>query len=369
MPIKKLFVIASLVIAIAGLAGLIASATGPVDLHTWSQEGPPANGDWTITGTFNEFVDQSLNCPPTFYISPHNFIGGVITGTFEVLTPADSDYIGFVFGYQSPINELGHSENDFEFLFFDWNRSDQEVGGCWGYEGFGLTDVDMNDYIPYQTSCFWCHINNPDVGCDVLATDFGSNKSWEHNTEHKFKLEYLTDSFTITIDGGVIFTQTGNFEAGRFGFYNHSQPDTRYGNLHSFGPPPIANDDIYTVVGGSTVSAAKGVLRNDSASVLHPMTVTLESDSSYGILSLNPDGSFTYNLPPSFSAVYTFTYRAFDGINYSNVATAAVTILPPVGGHTEPMSSAELLGSLWILLATMITAGILVAVLFKRRLT
>src|SRR5205085_11173209 len=45
-----------------------------------------------------------------------------------------------------------------------------------------------------------------------------------------------------------------------------------------------------------------------------------------GTLTLNADGSFTYVPRPYFNGTDTFTYRAFDGALFSNVATVTITV-------------------------------------------
>lgn len=92
--------------------------------------------------------------------------------------------------------------------------------------------------------------------------------------------------------------------------------------------PPVANDDPYSVNEGDvlTVIAPAGVLANDiDADAGDTLTATLVSSPSHGALALNPDGSFTY-VHEGTTSSDSFTYRAYDGTAYSNVATATITI-------------------------------------------
>ena len=54
-----------------------------------------------------------------------------------------------------------------------------------------------------------------------------------------------------------------------------------------------------------------------------------------GVLDINPDGSFTYEPSANFNGVNTLKYRAFDGVQFSDVATVTITVNPvddaPVG--------------------------------------
>jgi len=98
----------------------------------------------------------------------------------------------------------------------------------------------------------------------------------------------------------------------------------------------------YTVAenGTLTVSAAEGLLVND----VDPQGQGLEVDgaapvngSSYGTLTLNADGSFTYQPDPEFNGTDVFTYRAIDDDgNTSNVATVTITV---TGDNDAPVNS------------------------------
>jgi Thrombospondin C-terminal region/Alpha/beta hydrolase of unknown function (DUF1400) len=201
--------------------------TNPFDLRTWKQEGSPANGRWIVSpdGTF---VDQKINGRPTFFVSPDNFINTTINGKFKVTGKDDNDFIGFVFGYQSPISANGDKANDFNFLLFDWKKTQYHNGvPDRGNEGFGLAKVNGN--FPTdddEKASFWRHEESQEF--DLLATDYGRGKGWRTNQEYDFTLLYQTDRIKIDIDGKTIFDVRGEFPEGRFGFYNYSQSNVRY---------------------------------------------------------------------------------------------------------------------------------------------
>lgn len=90
---------------------------------------------------------------------------------------------------------------------------------------------------------------------------------------------------------------------------------------------PHAVSDAYSGIaqGGSiTVSAAQGVLSNDTGS--STLTAILASDVSHGSLSFNSDGSFTYTHDGSNNASDSFTYAASDGTAQSAPVTVSLTI-------------------------------------------
>ena len=93
---------------------------------------------------------------------------------------------------------------------------------------------------------------------------------------------------------------------------------------------PTANPDpTYSVVqGGSlTVPREDGVLANDTDTENDPLTATMVSEPTNGMLTtLAADGSFTYTPNTGFSGSDSFTYKANDGKLDSNTATVTITV-------------------------------------------
>jgi VCBS repeat-containing protein len=108
--------------------------------------------------------------------------------------------------------------------------------------------------------------------------------------------------------------------------------------------PPIANNDGYSTSEDTPliVSVLQGVSANDSDPDGDPLTVSLVSNVSHGALSLNANGSFTYTPDANYFGSDSFTYRASDGIAFSNVATVTIGIQSvndaPVFTSTPPSS-------------------------------
>jgi VCBS repeat-containing protein len=91
---------------------------------------------------------------------------------------------------------------------------------------------------------------------------------------------------------------------------------------------PVAFGDTYQVDHDTTLSvdAASGVLTDDfdpNGDVLEAIKVT---DPSSGTLTLNADGSFTYTPDTAHVGPDSFTYRATDGTNDSNVVTVTIDV-------------------------------------------
>lgn len=70
----------------------------------------------------------------------------------------------------------------------------------------------------------------------------------------------------------------------------------------------------------------------------------LASNPANGQLTLNADGSFTYNPSADFNGIDTFSYWANDGMANSNLATVTITITPvnqPPTASPQVMSAIE----------------------------
>lgn len=126
------------------------------------------------------------------------------------------------------------------------------------------------------------------------------------------------------------------------------QSNTRRRAVQPSAPPPptpIASADTYAVERGKTltVTAASGVLANDSDPQSKPLSATLVSSTTHGVVILNPDGGFSYANDASAATSDSFTYRANNGTASSQVATATIVITdpPPVAvADTFDLSSA-----------------------------
>ena len=92
---------------------------------------------------------------------------------------------------------------------------------------------------------------------------------------------------------------------------------------------PTAVTDGYSVLasGTTTVNADNGVLAND-IDVDDSLTAVLTTGPANGALTLNSDGSFSYTPGAGFAETDSFTYEAFDGVQYSAPATVTLTTAP-----------------------------------------
>ena len=115
-----------------------------IDFNTWSQQGDLAAGNWVVQ-TGGTSVLQTINGEPTFFVSPDTIFNSTIEGEFQVVNSgSDDDFIGFVFGWVSPVSSLGHSVSQYDFYLFDWKRGQQTVSGYAASPGMSVCRVQGN---------------------------------------------------------------------------------------------------------------------------------------------------------------------------------------------------------------------------------
>lgn len=138
--------------------------------------------------------------------------------------------------------------------------------------------------------------------------------------------EALTDSYTMTAvtlaDSGSAFRCIISNTAGTV------TSQTAILTVHAVNTPPVAVDDAYTFPCGETltVDAEQGVLTNDTDAEDDPLSVNVLTPPSYGTLSLNADGSFTY-IPDNDTVTNdSFTYGAQDESGEMAQATVTLTM-------------------------------------------
>ena len=105
--------------------------------------------------------------------------------------------------------------------------------------------------------------------------------------------------------------------------------NVRFFNALAVNTPPVANNDTYAATEDTQlVIAAAGVLANDTDAENNTLTAAVVSPPTKGSVSLAPNGGFTYTPNLNANGLDTFTYKANDGTDDSNVATVTINIAP-----------------------------------------
>ncbi|MEK0343415.1 MAG: Ig-like domain-containing protein [Nitrosopumilus sp.] len=93
---------------------------------------------------------------------------------------------------------------------------------------------------------------------------------------------------------------------------------------------PIAVDDFYSVDEDSLLTINSiGVLQNDTNTQnSNTFLAIIQTSTGFGTITLNSDGSFTYQPNANFASTDSFTYVANNGTDSSNEATVTLTVNP-----------------------------------------
>ena len=101
--------------------------------------------------------------------------------------------------------------------------------------------------------------------------------------------------------------------------------------------PPMAAADAYSTAKNTKLTvAAPGILQNDKDIDGDTLSAVIVAGPSVGTLTLSSNGSFTYVPKKNWTGTTSFTYRAFDGISYSNTVTVTITVAASSGGGGRP---------------------------------
>ncbi len=137
----------------------------------------------------------------------------------------------------------------------------------------------------------------------------------------------------LNADGSFTYTPNGNFNGADSFTYKaadgiaESNVATVAITVRSVNDAPVAVNDAYAVEEDMTLTVGPlGVLANDSDQDGASLKAVLAAGPSHGTVSLSEDGGFTYKPNHDFSGTDSFTYRASDGEDVSNLATVTIAV-------------------------------------------
>ncbi|UCE01799.1 MAG: tandem-95 repeat protein [Candidatus Latescibacterota bacterium] len=150
---------------------------------------------------------------------------------------------------------------------------------------------------------------------------------------------------TLAPDGGFTYAPTPGFVGVQsFGYSvrdgnGGSHTGTLTITVTEANAAPVATADAYAMAEDDTLLVvAPGVLANDSDVDGDSLSVTLETAAAHGVVSLNPEGAFTYTPEPQFNGTDTFTYTLEDGRGGTDVGSVALSVSP---SNDAPIATAE----------------------------
>jgi hypothetical protein len=230
MAMGQMFRISIIAVALTvGLTTAAAAAPVPVDLSSWVQDG---NGSWTLQSG-NNAVFQSLNSPPTVFHNNINSQNTALSGTIEVQTVGDDDFVGFVLGYQQgDIDGLNASA---DYILVDWKQNPQSGQSA----GMALSRITgaIQTGGASTGSDLWQHTGPV---TELARANTLGNVGWADNTEYQFDITFRSNLIEVFVDGVLELSVTGTFQDGAFGFFNFSQPAVLYAGITEEDIPATA---------------------------------------------------------------------------------------------------------------------------------
>jgi VCBS repeat-containing protein len=141
-------------------------------------------------------------------------------------------------------------------------------------------------------------------------------------------------SLSLNADGSFTYTPVANFNATDAFTYRASDGERESGAttvtllVQGLEDIPVGVNDSYSVDQADilNVPVATGVLVNDSDADADTLTALLLSNPANGALTLNSNGSFSYDPNDTFVGTDTFTYQASDGFFVSSTVTVTITV-------------------------------------------
>ncbi len=137
------------------------------------------------------------------------------------------------------------------------------------------------------------------------------------------------DSFTYTVTDNSGGTSTANVRL----------------TVRPVNDAPTARDNAYDAAEDQPLRIdGPGVLGNDTDPENNRLQALLQTPPTNGTVTLLPDGSFVYVPNENFNGQDSFTYRANDDIDFSNVSTVTINVAPandPPRAQPDTATTAE----------------------------
>jgi VCBS repeat-containing protein len=179
-----------------------------------------------------------------------------------------------------------------------------------------------------------------DTPLNVVAPGVLGNDT-DPNSGDTLTASLLTDpahgTLVLNVDGSFSYTPDADFNGNDS--FTYEAGDGFPGNLpdlatvtitvNPVNDAPVAADDAYSANEDVTFAvSAPGVLGNDSDIDGDGLTASLLTGPAHGTLALNAGGGFSYSPSADYNGPDSFTYRAYDGTAYSNVAIVSINVGP-----------------------------------------
>jgi VCBS repeat-containing protein len=150
----------------------------------------------------------------------------------------------------------------------------------------------------------------------VVLVDGPANGVLELNADGSFT--YVPDADFFGLDSFTYRASDGDFASGVASVFL---------TVSEGNQAPVANPDSFLLDEDGTLTIpAPGILGNDTDAEGAALSAIVVGTTANGTLTTNADGSFTYTPNSNFNGTDSFTYRASDGEDDSDLATVTLTV-------------------------------------------
>lgn len=195
-----------------------------------------------------------------------------------------------------------------------------------GYGFLTMPPLSVNN-SPVATNDSATTDEDTSVTIDVLANDTDEDNdplSVTNLTQPANGTAALNEDNTVTYTPNANFHGSDSFTYTAYDGTDTSDVATVNITVNSVNDTPVATNDLATTVEDTAVTIS--VLANDTDEDNDPLSVTNLTQPANGTAALNADNTVTYTPNTAFIGEDAFTYTAYDGTAYSNVATVSVTV-------------------------------------------
>ncbi|MDB6110283.1 MAG: hypothetical protein JWR69_2033, partial [Pedosphaera sp.] len=288
-----------------------------VRVGNWSVSGGSLLGGTNTQSTYaniyltNKWTNYSVQARMRFPAT--NVFGGALAGRLDPVT--GGHYAAWIYPEGSP----GASNILRLVKFQNWTS--------WGY--FGTT------FVPIQ------QVNLPGVGTN-----------W-----HTVKLAFFTNQIAVYYDGNQVISapdiEAPPYLSGGVNLDMWTDVVQYVMSVDDVVVSPLVLDDSYSLDANTNLNvAAPGVLGNDTEVYGTNLTAVLTVGPANGVLSLNPNGGFTYTPASNYFGLDSFSYQVIDGQTNLGAATVTITVNGSHNGPSLVVQPPRTIGELTTLIVT-----------------
>ncbi|MFT5517161.1 MAG: VCBS repeat-containing protein, partial [Rhodothermales bacterium] len=194
----------------------------------------------------------------------------------------------------------------------------------------GTVSITVSNHTPVATELVVTAEANTAVLITLAATD-----PEEKPLTYSIVIPPASGTLSPVSGATVLYTPNNGFQGTDLFTYaasdgvNTSVPATVAVTVNAPNLPPVVQPDGYAGPEDTILTVpAPGVLSNDSDPNGHAIQAALETSPDHGVVTLLPDGSFTYTPDPNYFGPDAFTYVAADAQSVSTAAMVTLVITP-----------------------------------------